>query len=314
MDNIIYIVIQLAVMVLLAPLLNGIIAKVKALNQKRRGMPLFQQYFDLYKLFRKSSVVSETASWIFKATPYIYLSSVLAAAMLVPVTTRTGAAGFGGDLLLLVYLLALGRFFMCLSGLDTGSTFGGMGSSREAMISSLIEPTVIVSVFTLGLSAGSTSIMETMLSMQQAAPLSQPAFLMTFAAMMLVIIAETARIPVDDPSTHLELTMVHEAMVLEYSGRHLAMMELGAAIKQLVLLTLVVNMFLPHEQLIAAAGAAGGMLSLLLFAAKIIGATVLVALIEVFTVKLRFFTISNFAAVSFILAFLGFMQYFVLGR
>ncbi len=315
MNTILYIMIQLAVMILLAPLVNGVIARIKAVSQKRRGVPLLQMYYDIYKLMHKGVVVSEVSSWIFKATPYIVLSSTLAAAVLVPVTTRTGSAGFSGDLILVVYLLALGRFFMCLAGLDTGSTFGAMGSSREAMISALIEPTILVSAFTVGLSAGSTSVIEMMAAMQQKnMPLTQPAFVLTFAAMMLVIIAETSRIPVDDPSTHLELTMVHEAMILEYSGRHLAMMELGAAVKQLVLMVLVVNLFLPHEQMIQAAGAASLVLSLAIFTVKILAAAIVIGLMEVFTVKLRFFSISNFAAVSFILAFLGFMQYFVLGR
>ncbi len=315
MAIVIYIALQLVVMILLAPLVNGIIKKVKALTQKRRGAPVLQMYFDLYKLLNKSSVVSQVTSWIFIATPYIIVSSALTAALLVPVTTFASPIAFPFDIIMLVYVLALGRFFMGLAALDAGGTFGGMGSSREAMISSLIEPSLLVSIFTIGLASQSTSINDIMLAMQSVSlPLLRPAFTLTFFALFIILIAETSRIPVDDPSTHLELTMVHEAMVLEYSGRQLALMELGAAIKQLVLITLIINVFLPHDQFIAYAGIGGLMLSLLVYLIKVIGFSVLIAVFEASTVKFRFFSIPNLAALSFILAFLGFLQYFVLGR
>lgn len=315
MAIVIYIALQLVVMILLAPLVNGIIKKVKALTQKRRGAPVLQMYFDLYKLLNKSSVVSQVTSWIFIATPYIIVSSALTAALLVPVTTFASPIAFPFDIIMLVYVLALGRFFMGLAALDAGGTFGGMGSSREAMISSLIEPSLLVSIFTIGLASQSTSINDIMLAMQSVSlPLLRPAFTLTFFALFIILIAETSRIPVDDPSTHLELTMVHEAMVLEYSGRQLALMELGAAIKQLVLITLIINVFLPHDQFIAYAGIGGLMLSLLVYLIKVIGFSVLIAVFEASTVKFRFFSIPNLAALSFILAFLGFLQYFVFGR
>lgn len=315
MAIVIYITLQLVVMILLAPLVNGIIKKVKALTQKREGAPVLQMYFDLYKLLKKSSVVSNVTSWIFAATPYIVVSSALTAALLVPVTTFASPIAFPFDIIMMVYILALGRFFMCLSALDAGSTFGGMGASREAMISSLIEPSLLISIFTIGLASQSTSINDIMLAMQSVSlPLLRPAFTLTFIALFIILIAETSRIPVDDPSTHLELTMVHEAMVLEYSGRQLALIELGAAIKQLVLITLIVNVFLPHDQFIAYAGISGVMLSLLVYLIKVIGFAVLIAAFEAGTVKFRFFSIPNLAALSFILAFLGFLQYFVLGR
>lgn len=315
MTTFIYIVLQLAVIILLAPLVNGIIKKVKALTQKRRGAPVLQMYFDLYKLLGKSSVVSEVTSWVFSAAPFIVFSSALTAALLVPVTTFVRPLAFPGDIIMLVYIFALGRFFMSLAALDAGGTFGGMGSSREAMISSLIEPSLLVSVFTVGLTFQSTSIDEIMRAMQGVGfPLLRPAFTLTFIAMFIIIIAETSRIPVDDPSTHLELTMVHEAMILEYSGRQLALMEFGAAIKQLVFMTLLVNLFLPHDQFIACPGIGGLALSLAIYVLKIIGLSVLIAAFEASTVKFRFFSIPNLAALSFILSFLGFLQFFVLGR
>lgn len=308
-------IIQLLIILLLAPMVGGIIKKIKALSQKRKGAPVLQMYFDLYKLMKKESVVSETASWIYKATPYIVFVTAATGAFLVPVTTLFHSAQFSGDIILLFYLLAMGRFFMCLSGLDTGSTFGGMGSSREAMISSLIEPSILVSVFTIGLYAGSTSISRMMEAMNtMGSPLLRPAFILTFIAMIIIILAETSRIPVDDPATHLELTMVHEAMLLEYSGRHLALMEYGAAIKQLILITLVVNLFLPVDHLIVMTGAGAFLLSTALYFVRIVFVAAILAVTEVSTVKFRFFSIPNLAALSFILAFLGFLQYFVLGR
>lgn len=219
---------------------------------------------------------------------------------------------------MLIYILALGRFFLTLAGLDTASTFGGMGSSREGMISSLMEPSILVSLFTIGLFSKSTSIYQMMETAKlTGVPLIHPAYLMVFLALMAIIIAETSRIPVDDPATHLELTMVHEAMILEYSGRHLALMELGAVIKQLVFMTFIVNVFLPHDQLIGIVGIAGIgaiLLSLLIYIIKVIFLSVVMALIEVSTVKLRLFSVPNLAALSFILSFLGILNYFVLGR
>lgn len=315
MTIVFYVILQLFIIILLAPLINGLIKKAKALTQKRVGPPLLQMYYDLFKLMRKSAVISETSSWIFRATPYIVFSSTAVAALFVPVTTLIPLSGFTGDIIMLVYLLAMGRFFMCLAGLDTGSTFGGMGSSREAMISSIIEPAILVSFFTLGLTAKSTSVIGIMSAMKEIThPLFHPVFLMLFASLLVVIIAETCRIPIDDPSTHLELTMVHEAMILEYSGRHLALMELGASMKQLIFITLLVNLFLPMDQYIALSGITALLISLLIYLIKIILIAILIAVIEVSTVKLRFFSIPNLAAFAFILSFLGFLQYFVLGR
>lgn len=315
MLNIVYIASQILIVIILAPLVNGIINKVKALTQKRTGAPILQMYFDLSKLFQKSTVVSHVSSWIFKAAPYIVFSTALAAALLVPVSTMIAPAGFPGDAIMLIYIFALGRFFITLAGLDTASAFGGMGSSREGMISSLMEPSILVSLFTIGLMSKSTSIFQMMNTAKYAdTPLAHPVYLMVFLAMLTIIIAETSRIPVDDPATHLELTMVHEAMILEYSGRHLALMELGAVIKQLVFITFVVNVFLPHDQLISIAGMGAIVLSLLIYVIKVIFLSIIIGIIEVSTVKFRLFSVPNLAALSFILSFLGFVNYFVLGR
>jgi formate hydrogenlyase subunit 4 len=297
-----------------APLLNGIIKKIKALSQKRKGAPIFQMYFDLYKLCKKTSVVSDVSSWVFHVTPYIVFATAIAAALLVPVSTMIVPGEIPGDIIMLISILALGRFFMMIAALDTASTFGGMGSSREAMISSLLEPSILVSLFTVGLITKSTSLLQIMNAMKdKGVPLVHPVYIMIFLALLTIIIAETSRIPVDDPATHLELTMVHEAMILEYSGRHLALMEYGAAIKQLTLITLLVNMLIPHDQLIAITGINGIILSLIIYLIKVIGVSIIIAIAEVSTVKLKLFSIPNLAALSFILSFLGFIQYFVLG-
>jgi formate hydrogenlyase subunit 4 len=312
---IIYPVIQVLVVILVAPLVNGIIKKIKAYTQKRTGVPVLQMYYDLFKLFQKDIVVSEVSSWIFRWAPYVVFSTSLAAALLVPVTTLLAPIGFPGDMIMLIYVFALGRFFLALAGLDAAGTFGGMGSSREGMISSLMEPSILVSVFTIGLISRSTSVYQMMESSQNlGVPLFHPVYLLVFLALLITIMAETARIPVDDPATHLELTMVHEAMILEYSGRHLALMELGAAIKQLVFLTFVVNIFLPHDHLISLVGMAAIIVSLLIYVVKVIFLSIIIAMIEVNTVKFRFFSIPNLAALSFILSFLGFLNHFVLGR
>jgi formate hydrogenlyase subunit 4 len=315
MNTITYILIQLIAILLIAPFVNGVIKKVKALTQKRKGAPLLQLYFDLFKLIKKGTVVSCTASWIYRITPPVVFATALAAALLAPVTTTLTPLWFPGDIILLFSVLALGRFFMMLAGLDTAGTFGGMGSSREAMISALIEPSILVTVFAVGLYAKSTSVPMIMEAAKAAGmPLLQPMFIMAFFSLFIIIIAETSRIPVDDPATHLELTMVHEAMILEYSGRDLALMEYGASIKQLVLITLLVNIFLPHDQWLGMGGAAAVALSLLIYFAKVVFASVLIAIAEAGTVKFRFFSVPNIAAIAFILSFLGFLQFFVLGR
>lgn len=302
---------QIVVVLLAAPLLSGIIKKMKAMIQHRKGAPILQLYFDLFKLFRKDVVISETASWIFTAAPYIYFVSVLGAIIFVPVIPQLFSYSFFGDAILVVYLLALSRFFLTLAALDTGSTFGGMGSSREMVISSLMEPSLIIVVFTLAASprvqsTGFQAMYEG--SAELGSGIISPVYLLLLAAVVIVLIAETARIPVDDPATHLELTMVHEAMILEYSGRYLALMEYGSALKQLLFISIIVNIFMPF-------GLGGGIIvTLLLYLLKICIVAVVVGLIEINTVKFRLFSVPNLAAMSLMLALLGFMSGFIFGR
>ena len=314
-NPLLYTALQMVTVLLAAPLVNGIIRKLKALIQHRKGAPVLQTYFDLIKLFRKDMVVSSSSSWIFTAAPYIFFISVLTAFIFVPAVPQFFSFVFAGDAILVVYLLALGRFFLTLAGLDTGSTFGGMGSSRELLISSLIEPSLIILIFTLGLNSGMVSTsLQSIYSVSEGlgAGIFNPVYLLLFVALFIIILAETSRIPVDDPSTHLELTMVHEAMILEYSGRQLALMEYGASLKQLLLITFAVNVFLPFgSNLVPAAGV---LVPLLMYLVKVLIVTVIIALIEINTVKLRLFSVPNMAALAFILALIGFMSGYLFGR
>jgi formate hydrogenlyase subunit 4 len=306
---------QLIALLFLAPLVNGITKKVKAITQKRKGPPLLQQYYDLWKVFQKGMVISGTASWIFKAAPFVYFATASVAALLIPVVKPWHPGWICGDLILLVSLLALGQFFITLSGLDTGSTFGAMGSSRDIMIAAIFEPALLVALLTPALIAKSTSLFQiSAFSARLGTGIFQPVYLLNCAALFIIIIAETARIPVDDPDTHLELTMVHEAMLLEYSGPYLALLEWGASLRQLLLITLLVNLFLPIETLFDMGGVLTLPVALLFYIVKVVLVAAAIGIFEVNMVKLRLFSIPNLAALAFILAFLGFFQYFVLGR
>src|SRR5947199_6964753 len=241
------VVLQTVVLLAVSPFIVGLIRKVKATLQCRRGASVVQPYHDLLKLFQKDVVVSSNASWIFTATPYILFASTLAANLLVPLFVSKVPLSFAGDIITVVYLLALGTFFLILAGLDAGSAFGGMGSSREAIVASLTEPAMILSIFAIALAAGSTNLSTIVhkTALLEGIVTDPSPHLMALAALFIVAIAETGRVPVDNPATHLELTMIHEAMILEYSGRYLALVEWAAGLKLLVFLALLGNLFVP---------------------------------------------------------------------
>ncbi len=247
LQAIILVVAQTTILLAVSPFIVGLIRKVKARLQIRRGASVFQPYADLAKLFRKQPVVSTTTSWIFTATPYIVFASTLAAGLLVPIFVSSTPLNFAGNIIALVYLLALGTFFLMLAGLDAGSAFGGMGSSREAIVASLTEPAMILSIFAIALTKGSTNLSTIVhkTALLEGIVTDPSPYLMALAALFIVAIAETGRVPVDNPATHLELTMIHEAMILEYSGRYLALIEWAAGLKLLVFLTLIANVFAP---------------------------------------------------------------------
>ena len=241
---------------LLAPLLTGFVRKVKARLYRRQGPPLIQPYRDLVRLLRKEVVLADNASWLFRVIPYLIFAATWVAASLVP-TFRTGLLFSGSaDLIAIIALLGSARFFLALAGLDVGTSFGGIGSSREVMIASLAEPAMLMIVFTLALIAGSTQLSTVAGFMVSPHVGLRVSLGLALVALIMVAIAENARIPVDNPATHLELTMVHEAMVLEYSGRHLALIELASSLKLLLYVSLIGCLFAPWG--LAGQGTAAG--------------------------------------------------------
>jgi formate hydrogenlyase subunit 4 len=296
MMKILTVFLQVLFLIAIAPLVSGIIRKIKNNIRMRKGAGIFQPYFNLFKLFSKEEVVSETASWIFKFAPFIVLSSVITALLIVPVMVPGWSLAYMGDFLVIIFLLALGRFFLALAGLDTGSAFGGMGSSREMFISSLVEPVALLAVFTVSIKSGSTNL--DIISSSQILHIST---IIAGVSLFLVTIGETSRLPIDNQETHLELTMVHEAMVLEYSGRSLGLIELASHIKQILFFTLVVNILFPAGLInnYNYYSLAGGIVIYLL---KILGISVIVSIIEVSVAKMRLFRVVDFFAFGFVLA------------
>ena len=303
--------VQTVLLLALAPLLSGCIRNWKAKLQNRRGSPIWQPYLDLAKFLRKDMVISEHASWIFRAMPYALFVSTLLAGLMIPLLTVTAPLSLFGGALAFVGLLALGRFFLALAGLDPGSAFGGMGSSREVTIAAIAEPALMLAIFTVAITAGSTNLSQ-MLAVAQgpAWKLLNPAHVLAFAALFIVLLAETGRIPVDNPATHLELTMIHEAMILEYSGRYLALIEWSAALKQLVLMTLLVNVFFPVG-IATTLSPASLTVALCCLMLKLLGLAVAIVLVETTNAKLRLFRVPELLAVAFVLSALALISTFL---
>jgi formate hydrogenlyase subunit 4 len=309
--NLLAIVLQTALLLLLAPLMSGLIKNWKAKLQNRRGPRVWQPYADLIKFLRKDMVISEHASWVFPIAPYVVFISALLAGLMVPMLTKQAPLSLFGGVLAVVGLLALGRFFLALGGLDPGSAFGGMGSSREMTIAAIAEPAMMLAIFTVAIGAGSTDLSRMVQAPHELAwYLLNPTHAMAFVALFIVLLAETGRIPVDNPATHLELTMIHEAMLLEYSGRYLALMEWGASIKQLVLMTLLANVFLPVGLAGEASPGALG-LSVLAFGAKLLVLAAEVVLVETTNAKLRLFRVPDLLSAAFVLATLALLSTFL---
>jgi formate hydrogenlyase subunit 4 len=306
-------VLQLILVLTVSPFVVGLIRKVKSRLQCRQGPSLIQPYFDLVKLFKKEVVTSHNTSWIFTATPYILFSSTLTASLLMPIFLSQVPFNFVGDIITVVYLLALGTFFLMLAGLDAGSPFGGMGSSREAIVAVLTEPAMILSIFAVGLTSGSTNLSTIVhkMALSQGIMSDPPPHLLALAALFIVTLAETGRVPVDNPATHLELTMIHEGMVLEYSGRYLALIEWASALKLLLFLTLMSNIFFPWG--IATEFNLSGMaIGVLVWLAKVSGLCVLIAVIESMFAKIRLFRITELLGVAFILSLLSLIFYYIM--
>lgn len=302
---------QVALVLGLAPLLSGVTRKIRARLLRRLGPSVFQPYRDLLKLIRKEAVVAENASWLFRAAPYAIFATTWVAATLVP-TFATGLMLSGAaDLIVIVALLGTARFLLALAGLDVGTSFGGIGSSREMMFASLAEPAMLMAVFTLSLFAGSTqlsSISTFMLGPNAGLSIS---IALALIALVIVAIGENARIPVDNPATHLELTMVHEAMILEYSGRHLAVIEAAASLKLLLYLSLIACVFVPWGTASASAGVLAYAVGLGAYAAKLAAFAFLLVLFETAVAKMRVFRVPEFLGVALMLGLLGTILLFV---
>ena len=302
---------QLGLLLCVSPLISGIIKTLKARLQTRRGPGIFQPYRDLNKLFHKQMVIPETASWIFAAAPITVFATSVLVGLLVPMITAEAPLSLFGGVLAVVYLLGLGRFFLALGGLDAGSSFGGLGSSREMTISALAEPAMMLAIFTVALSSSSTNLSEVIRgAIGQSWRFLAPSQMLAFAALFIVLIAETGRLPVDNPATHLELTMIHEAMILEYSGPYLALIEWGAAVKQLILMTLLINIFYPFGLSLEwrPASLAIGCGSYLL---KLIILSILIVLVETTNAKMRLFRVPELLSVAFVLGALALISTFL---
>jgi len=302
---------QMVLVIALAPLLVGLVRKTKARLTRKRGAPLVQPYRDILRLMRKEVVLAENASWLFRVVPYMIFSATWVATALIP-TFATGLQfSWTADLIAIVALLGSARFFLALAGLDVGTSFGGIGSSREMMFASMAEPAMMLTVFSLALIAGSTqlsTVSEFMASPEVGLRVSLG---MALVALVIVALAENARIPVDNPGTHLEVTMIHEAMVLEYSGRHLAMIELASALKLLLYVSLIGCVFFPWGIAQSDDGLAGHLLGVVLYLVKLGVAGVLLAVFETSIAKMRVFRVPNFVGIALMLALLGTLLLFV---
>ncbi len=304
---------QMVLVVAAAPMLVSVVRKVKSRLTRRQGAPLVQPYRDLIRLMRKDVVLAENASWLFRVVPYVVFASTWVAAALIP-TFATGLQfSWTADLIAIVALLGSARFFLALAGMDVGTSFGGIGSSREMMIASMAEPAMMLIVFSLALIAGSTQLSTVAQFMASPQVGLRVSLGMSMVALVIVALAENARIPVDNPATHLELTMVHEAMVLEYSGRHLAMIELSSALKLLLYVSLIGCIFVPWGIADSDANAGLGtyMFAVALYLAKLVVGGVMLAVFETSIAKMRVFRVPNFVGVALMLALLGTLLLFV---
>jgi formate hydrogenlyase subunit 4 len=304
MPSIITWTIQLALVPVLSPLFIGIIRKIKARFQNRVGASIFQPYNDLWKLFHKDEVISKDASWIFRFAPYIIFAVTIVVGASIPLFATVFSGNLLGDLLTIVYLLALSTFFLALAGIDVGGAFGGFGSSREMTVAALTEGGLIFSMLSLVFVAHSTNLFKISTAISSLSLVSFTPILLAFAGFIIAMLAETARFPFDNPATHLELTMIHEAMILEYSGKRLALVEWAAANKLLIFLALGANLFFPWG-IASAVSLPGVLLALGLFVLKILLLSLFVAVLESSIAKFRFFRLPDLLFVSFILSIIS---------
>jgi len=302
---------QIALFITAAPLFTGWVKRIKCYLQNRRPPALLQPYRDIRRLFAKEVILARTASPVFRIAPYIVCGTAVLAASVIPLVVIQIPMAAMADAIVLVGTFALGRFFLALAGFDIGTSFGGMGSSREMTFAALAEPAMLIVVFTLAMLASSTNLSTIILYMLIQEPALRPSLLFALLALLLVAITETGRIPVDNPDTHLELTMIHEAMVLEYSGRHLALMELAAQIKFTVYAVLIVNLFFPWGISKSFTPVEIG-IAMLVITGKLAVLGALLAVSESVLAKMRLFLVPTFLAVAFTLALIGMLSFIML--
>lgn len=296
---------QMAMVLVLAPLLTGWIRLVKARLLGRRGPSLLQPYRDLARLLRKEVVLAHNASWLFRSVPYMMFTAIWLAAGLIPIFSTQLALAPTADLIALVALLGSARFFLALAGMDTGTSFGGIGSSREMMIAALAEPAMLMMVFSVAILVHTTSLSEIAEFVLEEGVGLRISLALALIALVMVAIAENARIPVDNPATHLELTMVHEAMVLEYSGRHLALIEAASMLKLLLYTALILCIFVPWGLATGDDGLTASLIGIVLFIAKVAVAGAALAIFETSIAKLRVFRLSEFLGGALLIGLLG---------
>jgi formate hydrogenlyase subunit 4 len=296
--------IQLILIPALSPFFIGVTRKMKAELQSRQGASPFQPYRDLAKLFRKDEVISRDASWVFRFAPYAVYSVTVLVGASVPLVSTALANRFTGDFLMVIYLLALGTFILALAGIDTGGAFGGFGSSRETMVAALTEGGLILSLLTLALVSRTTNLFAIAENVASLSFYDLPPVILAFAGFFVAFLAETGRYPFDNPATHLELTMIHEAMILECSGKRLAMIEWAAANKYLIFIALGANLFFPWG--LTDSFAPGEIAaSLALFIGKGLLFCTAVALIESTIAKFRIFRLPDLLFTSFIISIIA---------
>jgi formate hydrogenlyase subunit 4 len=295
---------QFVIVLAAAPLMLGLVRKFKAAFQNRVGAPVLLPYWSLASLMKKEMTITRHSSWVFRAVPFVVFGSALALALLMP-TLAFGLWSTSVDnLFLITGILMLGAVFLVLGGMDTASTFGNMGSSREMTLASLTEPAFFMVIAALGIIAGTWSA-GGIVAHFSFSIVSVAYGALTLAALLLIVLAENARYPVDNPATHLELTMVHEAMVLEYSGPYLALLEYASMVKLLVLSLFLANLLVPLGFIAAPLTAAGVIFALLIFMLKLVGAAFVIAFIESTIVKMRFYRMQEYMTLAFLLGLFG---------
>ena len=296
-----FVTIQLILVPVLSPLFIGVVRKIKAVFQNRQGASVWQPYWDLVKLFHKDEIISRDASWIFRSAPYLIFAVTIFVGASIPLFASVFSHNGVSDFLVIVYLVALGTFFLALAGMDTGSAFGGFGSSREMTVAALTEGGLIFSFLALALLARSTDLFVMVGAISSLSLIAFAPVVLAFAAYVIAMLAETARFPFDNPSTHLELTMIHEAMILEYSGKRLALIEWAAANKFLIFLSLGANLFFPWG-LATSLTLNGLLIALAIFFIKILILCLFVAVLESSIAKFRYFRLPDLLFTSFILS------------